>query len=210
MYENESRIDRVKRFSKIWWKSRADAGKSQEFMALGIGVSKKTIQNWEKGLSSPNFFQATEWFHLLGINPRKYFLEFLYPNLFSDRNSNNEIKLDEILINIIKNFSIAEKEQLIHIMTGNHGSSWLALLQLFLIYCQISFQARATIARSILENYEIEKATGQLVNPNESKIDLDLLDSAILQCKTTAKNKDSGYSTLFFEKNNNDFFKSKK
>lgn len=48
MYESESRIERVKRFAKIWWKSRADAGKSQEFMALSLGVSKKTIQNWEK------------------------------------------------------------------------------------------------------------------------------------------------------------------
>ena len=41
----EPRIDRVKRFSKIWWQSRADMQKSQEFMALSLGVSKKTIQN---------------------------------------------------------------------------------------------------------------------------------------------------------------------
>lgn len=206
MFENESRIDRVKRFSKIWWKSRADAGKSQEFMALGIGVSRKTIQNWEKGLSSPSFFQASEWFRLLGISPRKYFLEFLYPNLFAVKNSDGETRLDEILINMIKNFSVAEKEQLIYLMTGNHGSSWLALLQLFSIYCQISFQSRATIARSILENYEIEKITEKLINPNKTKIDLDILEAAILQCKAAAKNKDSGYSTINYENNNIDIF----
>lgn len=56
MYDNESRIERAKRFAKVWWKSRDDVGKSQEFMALSMGVSKKTIQNWEKGLSSPNLF----------------------------------------------------------------------------------------------------------------------------------------------------------
>ena len=39
MYDNESRIERAKRFAKVWWKSRDDVGKSQEFMALSMGVS---------------------------------------------------------------------------------------------------------------------------------------------------------------------------
>ena len=46
MSEKESRAERIKRFARIWALSRGNAGKSQEFMASGLGVSKKTIQNW--------------------------------------------------------------------------------------------------------------------------------------------------------------------
>ena len=80
----DSRIDRITRFSKIWWQSRADAEKSQEFMALGLGVSKKTVQNWEKGISAPDLFQGSEWFRILGLNPLPYYLAFLFPELFGD------------------------------------------------------------------------------------------------------------------------------
>lgn len=49
----DNKSDRVKRFAQIWSLSRADTGKTQEYMANGLGVSKKTIQNWEKGASAP-------------------------------------------------------------------------------------------------------------------------------------------------------------
>ena len=64
--------ERAKRFALMFSKSRAKMKKSQEFMALGLGVSKKTIQNWENGTSSPTFFQSSEWFRILGLNPMPY------------------------------------------------------------------------------------------------------------------------------------------
>ncbi len=194
MYD-ESRIERAKRFSKMWWKSRADSGKSQEFMALGLGVSKKTIQNWEKGLSAPNLFQAAEWFRLLGLNPTKYYMEFLYPQFFEGRNrQHNEAELCEILSHLIKNTSAKEKKELIYLMSGTHGSSWIALLQLLAAHCQTSLQARAVVARTILETYEIEEKTGQLINKAEITPDIDLLKLAISQCKKAAQNGQKGYS----------------
>ena len=45
MPQKESKSERNKRFAKIWSLSRSDAGKTQEYMASGLGVSKKTIQN---------------------------------------------------------------------------------------------------------------------------------------------------------------------
>lgn len=204
MCDVKSRIDRAKRFSKIWWKSRADAEKSQEFVALGLGVSKKTIQNWEKGLSAPNLFQAIEWFRLLGLNPTKYFFEFLYPKFFDNIEIDNEKELDEILMDLIKNFSITEKKELIYLIKGSHGSSWTAILQLILAYCQTSFQARTTAAKVILENYEIEEKIGNLVNQNEIKPDIELLKSAINQCKIAAQEGHKGYSSVFCNVDEND------
>lgn len=193
MRDSDSRIVRAERFAKIWWQSRADAGKSQEYLALGLGVSKKTIQNWEKGLSSPSFFQAEEWFHLLCLNPAKYYIEFLYPNLSESLTGENEADLDEILIKLIKNLSIAEKKELIYLMSCAHGSSWHAVLQLFTMHCQTSLQSRATAARTILENYEIEEKSGKLVNRDAVKPDVKLLKSALQQCKIAAQNNCFSY-----------------
>lgn len=182
MYDNESRIERAKRFAKVWWKSRDDVGKSQEFMALSMGVSKKTIQNWEKGL-----------------NPIKYYMEFLYPNFFDKTSLDNESELNEKLNNLIKISSAKEKKELIYIMSGTHGSSWPALLQLFAMYCQISLQSRVIVAKIVLENYEMEEKMGRLVNSDKIKPDLELLKSAISICKAATKNGYYGYSTVFFK-----------
>ena len=82
MPQKESKSERNKRFAKIWSLSRSDAGKTQEYMASGLGVSKKTIQNWEKGVSAPDLYEGSEWFRVLGSNPMPYYLAFLYPWLF--------------------------------------------------------------------------------------------------------------------------------
>ena len=68
---------RKKRFAEIWWKSRADAGMTQERLAVELGVSRKTIQNWESGATSPSLYQGTEWFRALGLNPLPYYNFFL-------------------------------------------------------------------------------------------------------------------------------------
>ena len=60
----DNKSERVKRFAQIWSLSRADTGKTQEYMANGLGVSKKTIQNWEKGASAPDLFEGSEWFRV--------------------------------------------------------------------------------------------------------------------------------------------------
>ena len=78
MGKQEDITDRERQFAKIWADSRVDAGKTQDYMAKGLGVSKKTIQNWENGVTAPDFFMGSEWFRVLGINPLPYYLSFLF------------------------------------------------------------------------------------------------------------------------------------
>lgn len=195
MNDMESRVERATRFSKIWWQSRADSGKSQEFMALGLGVSKKTIQNWEKGITSPDLFQSVEWFRLLGLNPLHYYLEFLYPEAFEPNHSETDRPIEEMLIQLIKQTSTLEKKQLLFLMTGQHGSSWYALLQLLTAHCHTSMQSRAAAARLILDNFDVEFNNNKLVCPNDVKPDIKVLQKAILQGKNAAKNNEQGYTT---------------
>lgn len=196
MNDCERRVDQARRFAKIWWKSRADSGKSQEYMALGLGVSKKTVQNWEKGIASPNLYQGTEWFQLLGLNPLHYYMEFLYPWIFNeDGDIQEDGDLDEVLISLVKNTSTLEKKQLLFLMAGNHGSSWHALLQLFTAHCHTTMQSRAASARLILDNYEIENKNQKLVCPEGVQPDLDILYQAVCQGKQAAMKNDKGYVT---------------
>lgn len=199
----ETRIEKVKRFSKIWWQSRSDAGRSQEFMALGLGVSKKTIQNWEKGISSPDLFQSLEWFELLELNPTMYYLSFLYPTIYEGLSeSADDEQIDAALNQLIHDLSPQEKRQLLYIMSCEHGSSWYSLLQLFTAHCHTTMQARVTTARNILENYEMEDAKRTLVCPDHIRPDLDNLHQAIYMGREAAKHNAHGYSTHSEHSNN--------
>ncbi|MGM9615900.1 MAG: helix-turn-helix domain-containing protein [Oscillospiraceae bacterium] len=198
---DESRIERAERFAKIWWSSRAKAGKSQEVMALGLGVSKKTIQNWERGISSPSFFQSAEWFRILGLNPMEYYLAFLYPDQFgSIQPSSSDESIEETLMLLIKNTSPLEKRQLLFLMSGVHGSSWISLMQLFTAHCHTSMQARVAAARLILENYEMEEQTTGLVCPENVRPDMDILRQAVKEGKQAVLCHNSGYTTMEINK----------
>lgn len=194
MSDGEQKVEQAIRFSKIWWKSRADARKSQEYMALGLGVSKKTIQNWEKGIAAPNLLQGIKWFELLGLNPLHYYLEFVYPWIFKeDGECDVDETIEKALIDIIKNSSTLEKRQLLYIMSGNHGSSWHALLQLFTAYCHTNMHSRATAARLITDNYEIGKINSKLVCPDDVQPDVNVLNQAVQMGKSAAMKNNNGY-----------------
>ena len=113
MLHKESKSDRNKRFARIWSLSRSDAGKTQEFMANGLGVSKKTIQNWEKGASAPDLYEGSEWFRVLGTNPMPYYLAFLYPWLFDGiKHEDDDQEIEQALLFLVKNMTQVEKRQL--------------------------------------------------------------------------------------------------
>ena len=199
-YSEESRVEKAARFAKIWWESRSDAGKSQEYMALGMGVSKKTIQNWEKGISSPNLFQSVEWFNLLGENPMHYYLEFLYPHLFEGLCPDvDDENVEEALLTLIKESTPLERRQLLYLIAGEHGSSWYSLLQMFTAHCHTSMRSRVAAARLIYENFDLDSKTGELVCPQCVMPDVDMLYHAIYHGKTAVQNGEQGYSTLDYE-----------
>ena len=197
---DESRIQKMQRFSRIWWKSRADAGKSQEYMAMGLGVSKKTIQNWEKGVSSPNLFQSAEWFELLGLNPLTYYLAFIYPWLFDTLSTESDDQnIEEILVTLIKDSTPKEKRELLYLMIGDHGSSWYSLLQMFTAHCHTTMKSRVAASRIILENFEMEKELGLLVCKENVMPDMQMLKYSISQGKNAVENNNYGYSTLKYD-----------
>ena len=181
----DNKSDRVKRFAQIWSLSRADTGKTQEYMANGLGVSKKTIQNWEKGASAPDLFEGSEWFRVLGINPLPYYLAFLYPWMFDGiKPDDNDEEIEQALLFLVKNMTQVEKRQLLYLMAGRHSS----------------LRSRVTAARTILENYEMDQVCGDLVCPDNVQPDMKMLHHAVEEGKQSVFNQLSGYTNIDISK----------
>lgn len=195
MLSTETAKDRAVRFAKIWEKSRADAGKTQEYMAKGLGVSRKTVQNWEKGETSPDLFMGSEWFRVLGLNPLPYYLAFVYPEKFEGvEPSNSDEIIDQAIMTLVKNSTVREKRELLFLMGGKHGSSWYSLLQMFTAHCHTSLKSRVNAARLIVDNYEMEEETGELICEENIHPDIAMLKRAIEESKKSVANGDLGYS----------------
>lgn len=191
----ETRLETAERFSKIWWKSRADGKKSQEYMALSIGVSKKTIQNWEKGISSPDLFQSTEWFKALGLNPITYYLEFLFPDISKQlKDSKGSKELDDLLCDFIKAMDDNEKSSLIYILMGGHGGSYRGIVELMCAYSHLPLNERCVIANVIKESYNMHKDTNTLICKDDKLPFMDLLDKAIDSSKKSIIEGKNGYT----------------
>lgn len=191
----ETRLETAERFSKIWWKSRADGKKSQEYMALSIGVSKKTIQNWERGITSPDLFQSTEWFKTLGLNPISYYLEFLYPEMAKEiKNPQDAQRQNQLLSEFVEAMDSNQKGNLIYILTGDHGGSYRGILELVCAYCHLPLNDRLVIASVIYEAYKMREDTDTLICKDDKRPMIEILRKAIESSKASAIGGMSGYT----------------
>lgn len=195
--DKNDREERRGRFARIWSRSRADAGKTQDYMAEGLGVSRKTIQNWESGVTAPDLFTGSEWFRVLGMNPLPYYLAYLYPDLFNEVDPTaDEETVEEALMVRVHGLTPTEKRQLLFLMTGQHGSSWYSLLQMFTAHCHTVMQSRVNTARMIVENYEMDCGRKENICPESVQPDLKMLKNAIEECKKSVIRNASGYINI--------------
>lgn len=194
IFMEDERIINAERFSKIWWQSRYDAHMTQEKLALGLGVSRKTIQNWEKGISSPTLFESMEWFRILGLNPMPYYMAYLFPEDVGDiKGSDGDDRIENALSVLVDQLPVSAKRQLLYILFGNHGSSPTAVLNLMNAHLQCPLRDRISHAVHIAENYELNEAMGCIVRPDNIKPDQGLLHESIESAKGAVINGKKGY-----------------
>lgn len=192
----ETQLERIKRFSKIFYKSRMDAGVSQEYIAAELRVSPRTVQNWEYGVSSPSFFQSTEWFRALGLNPLPYYFDYVYPNFEGVKSDDPDEKVKDLLMEIVATLTSDDMRRLLFLLYGNHGSSPHAVLNMITAHLQTPINDRVAQAAVILHNYEMEKEIGNIVRPNNIQPDIELLRDSIKSGKMAAVKDKKGYSTI--------------
>lgn len=189
--EEMSRSERIIRLADMHSKARIDAHKSQEYMSLELGVAKKTVQNWEKGISSPSFFQSVEWFRVLGLNPFPYYLEYYY-NKPNDHPTDDEVEEEWNKLNKI--LPVWVKKALLFIFFGRHGSSPMSLIQLTLAHIHTPLKSRVINGTIIKHNYDMAAAQDELICKDSILPDIEMLESTINEGKASAIKNEFGYT----------------
>ena len=197
MARHDEGEERRKRFAQVWSLSRQDAGRTQEEMAKGLGISKKTVQNWENGVTFPDLYTGCEWFRVLGMNPLPYYLAYLFPDFFDGIDPEDEDEtIGEALNFLVQNLSAREKRELLYLMAGRHGSPWYSILQLFTAHCHLSMKSRVAVANQVLQSYEMEQELNELVCPRNVAPDITLLKDSVEQAKKSVLKRTKGYTTI--------------
>lgn len=163
--------------------TRHDAGKSQEFMSFELGVSRRTILNWESGVSEPSVSQAMLWFKLVDKNPIPYLLQTTYPDMDKISAKDDDEKILSALMQLINDLPAEGVRQLMYLFFGNHESSPRAVLNMITAHLQTPMKDRIAHGQLIATNYEIAKRTGALARPNHIQPDFDCLNAAIEAAK---------------------------
>lgn len=193
----DKRIEIADRFASMWRKSREEAGKSQEYMAKALGVSKKTIQNWEAGISSPTQAKGFEWFHVLGVQPLPYYLDLLYPDLMQKlADDPSEENITETLITAVSHLGSEQKKKLLYLFLGNHGSSVTGILELMTAHLQSPLRDRINIAQSVATNYQLAAQTCKIIRPEDIQPDIGLLNYTIQRGTEAVIHGAEGYSAM--------------
>lgn len=162
-------VDISEKFGRMWKQSRIDAGKSQDYMAKALGVSKKTVQNWEAGYASPSQIMGFKWFEALDVPALPYYLHLLYDefNGISKDSSDEDVK--KALIKLIENLDAETVRKILFLLYGDHGSPVQAIVDLTVAYVHTPLPARLGVADLVLTNYEIAtayKITQDHIRPN--------------------------------------------
>ena len=196
----ESRFDRLKRFSEIFLTARINAGRSQDWMSKELGISRKTVQNWESGISSPDFFDAIEWFRVLNMNPFPYFIRYMHPEKTKDvKSSSDDEKIEAVFNSIMSDLNIREKRALLYLFYGEHGSSPYSVLQMMLAHLHVPIVARISNAVLIKATYETNQQIGTLICKDNIQPDLDNFTNAINEASLAAVKHCEGYVNFRIE-----------
>lgn len=188
-------IERAKFLSDLLLKSRKSMNKSQDYMAMGLGVSKNTIYNWEKGTARPDVFQLCDWFELLGLNPTPFILQFTNPHAIKDISPSAQYDvLLKAYIEIIQNIPEDRLRQKLYQEYGTHGSDAYSLDQLFNAYLHLPLEQRMIIAQIISNVFSLCEKKNELINTDHQMPNVEALNASITCAQEAAIKKQFGYS----------------
>ena len=168
-----------KRLSRMLMLSRAESGLSQEKVALELGIAKKTVQNWERGISAPTLPQAIGWFRVMKVAAMPYFLQFMFPDIEGISKKDSDEKLRKELMKLIETLPAEGIRELMYLFYGNHGSSPRGVLNMVTAHLQTPLRDRYDHASEILSDYKLAVDQNKQVRPEHIQPNVELLENAI-------------------------------
>lgn len=169
---------------------------SQERIALEMGITRKTVQNWEKGSSAPTIQQAIEWFRILELSPLPYLFQYVYPHLEKISSSDDDKKIRDALLTLLAELPPEGIRQLLYLFYGDHGSSPRAVLNLMTAHLQTPMKDRVIASHVILKNYEMSGKMNQDASMKHVHPDVELIREAMSKGEDAAVNKRDTYVNI--------------
>lgn len=159
--------------------SRNLSGLSQEYVSFELGVARKTVQNWEKGVSEPTIDQALNWFKTVKVSPLPYLFQYVYPQMENISSADHIEELRKSLMLMVEAMPEEAVRQVLYLFYGDHGSAPRAVLNMVTAHLQTPMRDRVVAGSVILKNYEMAKKQGNITDENHVQPDVELLRHAI-------------------------------
>ena len=166
-----------KRSANIFSLSREMSGLSQEYIALEMEVSRKTIWSWENGFSYPNMKQLFEWFKILNENPYpylySYFADIDIPKGCDDVTQSMDISdKKRCLRDFVTYAGDRTVDMLYNIIYAEHGTNVEAFLNLCICYLFTDLKDKISQAALIKTNYELSHnwSEGKGIQPDSELV----------------------------------------
>lgn len=159
-----------KRIAKLLSEARKRAGATQEETAELLFVSARTVQRWETGEKQPTLEEFISWYRALGLNWFLDVLRLAYPELYSnfDGSAADVEQRRNGLFKYLADCPPGEVDKIAFLLFGAHGSDWPSMLDEYVANAHCSMASRAAVCRLIIDNYELESVTGDLVEPEKA------------------------------------------
>nr|DAF49598.1 MAG TPA: helix-turn-helix domain protein [Myoviridae sp. ctuev19] len=186
----------AKRIARLMLDARKRSGQSQEELAELLNVSISTVQRLESAKRAPTLENFIEWYRALGMNWFRDMLRLANPELYCvfDGSTADVEQRRNGLFKYLADCPPGEVDKLAFLIFGQHGSDWPSMLDEYVANAHCSMRSRAAVCRLVIENYELEAATGDLVDPETAKPNIGNLRSAHIAGQKAAQLKRSEYS----------------
>lgn len=176
--------------------ARYDSGKSQETVAKTMGISRRTVQNWEYGYGSPDMAKCLDYFDACGVQPLPYLLKLFYKEFdrLSEKSSDKDI--EDALIKRIKACSPSEKRKMLFILYGDHGSSTHAIIDMTVAHLHVGLKDRLNVCQQVILNYKIALKHNKLVKEEHILPDMVFLEQAFENAMESVYEGKNSYSNV--------------
>lgn len=175
-------------------KARVSANLSQREMAHMIEKNERTVQNWEKGVSSPDSDEIMDWCTACGVSPIAVFMEVLHPDLYKETdNEKSENTVDQELCMLVRSLPPLTKRLLLFILKGRHGSSPAAVISEIAANLHCPLNNRASVCGTIIDQYTYAQIAGLDPCPDAPHPPIDDLKINYKAGRTAAENGAFGY-----------------
>lgn len=177
---------------------RVKAGLSQADLAKKVGLSRRTVQSYESMESYPRFSKLIRWFYVCHQNPVSALLSIVSPSMDVSSDVGLIQRIETALNDRVKSLTDSEKRGILFILSGKHGSSVYAFIQLCVAYLHCPMHDRQLITSLVINAYQNAEEKGNLVCPDEIRPDLTNLSSAYEAGRKAYINDQDSYFTVDF------------